>query len=174
MAGYVRTIQWRLLDTVTSMQPFSPAVSRGNESHITNSPSASPLIVVRDHLRVPVGASRSYSDYLCGYRILRVSTIRERRPATIRRNTVSAGICWFTNQYAGIYPHNYIIEVHWFSVAISLVLRPSWKAEKGSGVLSNISCHMGWDLRTQNVTNGIFTFRVQIFRWVWLLHAMVY
>ena len=51
-------------DTVTTvdalnslyMQPLSPAVSHGNESHITNNPSASLSIIVRNHsLQVCVG-----------------------------------------------------------------------------------------------------------------------
>ena len=36
------------------MQPFSTAVSRGNELHITNSPSASSLIFVRNYSRMCV------------------------------------------------------------------------------------------------------------------------
>ena len=55
----------------------------------------------------------------------------------------------------------------------SLVPRP-WKAEKGSGVLSDISCHMGRGLQWKNV---IMTFNIRdsrVFWWLRLLHSMVH
>ena len=55
--GYVRATQQRLLDAGSStMQPLSSAVSRGKELYNTNSPSASPVTVIRIiwiHVRVP-------------------------------------------------------------------------------------------------------------------------
>ena len=63
-AGQVHTS-----DTVTTVRrcqeyaPLSPAVSRGNELYNTNSPSASPVIVVRNYLHTCACAAYSSHGY---------------------------------------------------------------------------------------------------------------
>ena len=50
---YIQTIQWRLLDTVISKRSLSVLLSAmENDSYNTNSPSASPVIVIRNYLHV--------------------------------------------------------------------------------------------------------------------------
>ena len=58
---------------------------------------------------------------------------------------------------------------------LSPVPRPSCKAERGSGVLSNISCHIGQSLN-YGIKNVIITFYIRdwVFWQLGLLHGMVY
>ena len=68
--GWIRYVRVILLKTATTVrhyqlfaQPLSPAVSRGNESYYTNSPSASLVTVVRKYSQASACAAYSSCSY---------------------------------------------------------------------------------------------------------------
>ena len=68
---YVQVRQWRLLDTVSSTQSLSPAVSCGNDSYNTNSSSASVVTIIRNHSHMCACAAFTSRGYYSGRYLFR-------------------------------------------------------------------------------------------------------